>query len=60
VTLGSAFLPVRVTPEANGMSGARAKSAFEVVLRGGRVLRVPEDFDAATLGRLLAALEEDR
>lgn len=57
-TLGSAFLPVRVTSEANGMAGVRAKSAFEVVLHGGRVLRVAEDFDATTLGRLLAVLEE--
>ena len=32
-------------------------SAYEVVLRGGRVLRVPERFDPATLSSLVAALE---
>jgi transposase-like protein len=31
---------------------------FEVVLRSGRVVRVPESFDASALGRLLTVVEE--
>jgi hypothetical protein len=34
------------------------ESQFEVVLRSGQVVRVPEMFDAAALRRLVAALEE--
>jgi hypothetical protein len=34
------------------------QSWFEVVLRSGRVVRVPESFDAGALRRLLAVVEE--
>jgi hypothetical protein len=39
---------------------ADSRSALELLLAGGRVLRVPAGFDAATLRRLLALLEEQR
>jgi hypothetical protein len=50
-----AFVPVRVVgaePPARG-------SAVEVVLRGGRMVRVAPGFDAATLQQVVAALEEE-
>lgn len=47
----SPFLPVRVVPQASAM-------VLEVVLRGGRVLRVPEAFSAPALRQLVAVLEE--
>jgi hypothetical protein len=34
-----------------------APSPFEVVVGGGRVVRVPIEFDADALGRLLAVVE---
>ena len=48
------FVPVHLlaTPE------AAAEHVLEVVLAGGRRLRVPAGFDAATLRHLLAVLEE--
>jgi transposase-like protein len=46
-----AFVPVRVAP-------AAAEPALEVVAALGRVIRVPSGFDADTLRRLLAVLEE--
>ncbi len=51
---GTRFLPVaiRVDPE------PVAAAALELVLSGERRLRVPPGFDAATLRRLLAVLEE--
>lgn len=33
------------------------RAAYEVVLSGGRMVRVPGDFDAQVLGRLIAAVE---
>jgi len=48
---GSAFLPVQLTSERP--SGA----AFEVELRGGRVLRVPSVFEESSLMRLVRTLE---
>jgi len=48
---GPAFVPVRLTSEPP--SGA----AFEVELRGGRVLRVPAVFDEPSLLRLVRTLE---
>jgi len=56
--LRTAFLPVRVTPEGDGIPAVGARPAFEVVVHGNRVVRVTEGFDASTLVRLLAALEE--
>jgi transposase len=49
---GGAFVPVRVLGE------ARPTAALEVVLEGGRRLRVAAGFDPATLRQLLAVLEE--
>jgi hypothetical protein len=46
-----AFVPLRVTPAA--LSGQ-----LELVTGPGRVIRIPPDFDAATLRKLLAILEE--
>ena len=46
------FVPLHVLP-------AAAATPFEVVLRQGRVVRVPAGFDAATLRQLLAILEEE-
>jgi hypothetical protein len=40
------------------VSIAAAPPALEVVLRDGRTVRVPPDFDAATLRQLLAVLAE--
>ena len=47
-----AFVPVRVTPTPT------ASIPIELVLGGGRVVRVPPGFDADTLRNLLAVLEE--
>jgi len=49
-----AFVPVQVVPEERRISG----SALEVVLSGERMVRVAPGFDAQTLTRLLAVLEE--
>lgn len=46
---GPTFVPIRVVTSA---------AALEVVLRDGRVVRVPADFDAVTLRQLLAVLDE--
>jgi transposase-like protein len=45
------FVPLTVTPPL-------PNPILEVVVGSGRVVRVPSDFDAATLRRLLAVLEE--
>ena len=50
------FVPLRVVATAADRPGP----TFEVVLRGGRVVRVQAGFDAASLRELLAVLEEDR
>jgi transposase-like protein len=55
---GSGFLPVRITSEAPTTPRSVPSRAFEVLLAGGRVVRVAEDFDANALGRLVAVLEE--
>jgi transposase-like protein len=47
------FVPVRLLTE-NG----HQDTTLEVLLAGGRRLRVPSGFDAATLRQLLAVLEE--
>lgn len=44
------FVPVRLA--------APAASTLEIVLPDGRVVRVPADFDSATLRQLLAVLDE--
>jgi hypothetical protein len=49
-----AFVPVRVVPD--GLpTGA---GTLDVVLAGGRVVRVTPGFDTATLRQVLAVLEE--
>jgi hypothetical protein len=47
------FVPLRVVSTPAG-------TAFEVVLRDGCIVRVPADFDPATLRQLLAVLEGER
>jgi transposase-like protein len=49
---GSLFVPVRLVAE------APPAAALEVVVRGGRVVRVPAGFAAPTLRAVVAALEE--
>lgn len=39
------------------MTDATAAPAYEVVLRGGRVLRLPQQFDPAVVARLVVAVE---
>ncbi len=39
------------------MTDATAAPAYEVVLRGGRVIRLPRDFDPAVVAQLVAAVE---
>jgi hypothetical protein len=53
------FVPVRLAPEPPA-STASGTSALELVLDGRRLLRIGPGFDAATLQRLLALLEEGR
>jgi transposase-like protein len=48
----SPFVPVRLVAE------APPAAALEVVVRGGRVVRVPAGFAASTLRAVVAALEE--
>jgi hypothetical protein len=47
------LLPVRIVES----QPAKTHSGVEVVLRGGRVLRVAGDFDSAILHKLVLALE---
>ena len=39
------------------MTDAAAASAYEVVLRGGRVIRLPQNFDSAVVVQLIVAVE---
>jgi transposase-like protein len=50
------FVPVEVLPEP--LSPESEAAGLELVLVGGRVLRIGPAFDEATLRRLLAVLEE--
>jgi transposase-like protein len=50
----AAFVPVRVASD----EVATSAPGFELVLGGGRVVRVGADFDARALRRLVEALEE--
>lgn len=57
----SQFLPVRVV-EANPapqpeFEPSRTSSGYELAFGGGRVLRLPRDFDPARIGALLRAVE---
>jgi hypothetical protein len=54
-----AFVPVQVLPEPLAPPPlSSAASGLELVLAAGRVLRIGPSFDAPTLRRLLALLEE--
>jgi transposase len=50
----AAFIPVRLVPDESPAPAA----SLEVVLAGGRCVRVPPGFDPATLRQLLALLQE--
>ncbi|HEV3257544.1 MAG TPA: hypothetical protein VG013_11730 [Gemmataceae bacterium] len=55
------FVPVHVVPDdQTTAAGAGSSSGLELVLGPGRLLRIGPGFDAATLERLLALLEEGR
>ena len=55
------FVPVQVVPDEKAVAAAAGSSSgLELVLAGCRVLRIGPGFDAATLQRLLALLEEGR
>jgi hypothetical protein len=55
------FVPVRVVSEAVASGGAHGSGgSVELVLGEGRLLRIAPGFDAVTLRRLLALLEEGR
>jgi hypothetical protein len=58
---GVHFVPVKVATEPRSVPAANGSaSGLELVLGRGRVLRVGAGFDADTLQRLLAVLEEGR
>lgn len=52
------FVPVRVVPD--GAAPPSPRPPLEIVLAGGRALRVSGDFDPALLSKLIAALEAPR
>jgi transposase len=52
------FVPVEVLPESLPLP--TSAGGLELLLAGGRVLRIGPAFDAPTLRRLLAVLEEGR
>ncbi len=55
------FVPVQVVPEPRSQAPADdSAGALELVVVGGRRLRIGPGFDAPTLRRLLALLEEGR
>lgn len=53
------FVPVHVVPD-EGAARDSSGQWLELLLGGGRVLRIGADFDGPTLRRLLALLEEGR
>lgn len=58
----SAFVPVTLITEQEPQSpeiGTRLGTVFEVLLQDGCALRIPSDFDAASLTRLLTVLREN-
>lgn len=57
---GAAFVPVQVLADPLPPTSDRNPSGLELVLGTGRVVRIGPGFDAATLRRLLAVLEEGR
>ena len=53
----AAFVPVHVVPDARP-AGDASRQGLELLVSGGRVLRIGPGFDEPTLRRLLALLEE--
>jgi hypothetical protein len=57
-SVGPSFLPVRIVPSRGTVAGpVDAASGIEIVLGGGRRIRVGATFDPAVLTRVLAVLE---
>jgi transposase len=56
VATAASFMPVRVREDAR--APIASDPGVEVILRGGRVVRVGADFDADLLRRVVAALED--
>lgn len=57
----SAFVPVTLVAESKPeipVSGARLGAVFELLLPDGRTVRIPSDFESASLVRLLTALRD--
>jgi len=54
------FVPVHVIPDDKLAAKGASGQGLELLLSGGRVLRIGPDFDGPTLRRLLALLEESR
>lgn len=52
------FVPVQVLPPEKPAVAGAADSGLELMLNGGRILRIGPAFDEPTLQRLLALLEE--
>ncbi len=51
---------VIATANADALVAKETPGRFEIVLASGRIVRVPESFDAGALRRLLAVVEEGR
>jgi hypothetical protein len=56
-TTAAAFVPVRLIAESAVSATAAVAGSVEVVVRGGRVVRVAAGFAAATLREVVAVLE---
>jgi hypothetical protein len=57
----AAFVPVQVVPDTTMPTGSHHElTALELILAGGRRLRVGPGFDATTLQRLLPLVEDQR
>lgn len=57
--LGEQSAPAFVEIRPRECAGEHRSGVFEVVVRSGRMVRVPSDFDALSLQRLLAVIEAD-
>jgi hypothetical protein len=55
-----AFVPVRIVEAGARRAGEPEGAGFELELPGGWRLRVPRDFEAESLARLLAVVEGRR
>ena len=52
-----AFIPLRLSGAGSGAAALTSMAVAEVVLRNGRVLRIPAAYDVAAAARLASALE---